>query len=468
MKHFGDIIIGSGQGGNPLAIALARSGSRVALIESDHVGGTCINYGCTPTKTMVASARVAHLLRRAEDYGVQAGQVRVDLEKVRERKRSIVRDFRSGSEKRIEEQDGLTLLRGTARFAGPKALEVTLASGATEELEGGRIFIDTGTRPAVPPLKGLQEIDYLDSSSIMELEEVPGHLMIIGGGYVGLEFGQMFRRFGSEVSIVQRGAQLLPREDLDVAEEILKILKEEGIEVLLDSEPVAVRREPDRGSHVDTSGSVVLTVAAGEKQQEIRGTHVLIAAGRLPNTDALCLDAAGVRTDSRGFVQVNERLETSAEGVYALGDVKGGPAFTHISYDDFRILQTNLLEGGRRTVEDRPVPYTVFTDPQLGRVGLSEREARDRGLEYRVAKIPMSWVARALETDETRGLIKALVARDGDQILGCAALGIEGGEIMAIIQTAMMGGLPYTALRDGVFAHPSLSESLNTLFANLQ
>ena len=459
MQEYECIVIGSGQGGTPLARTLAGAGKSTALVEERHVGGTCVNEGCTPTKTMVASARVAYLAGRAGDYGVVTGAVTVDMKAVRKRKRDIVESFRSGSEKRLEEQKNLSLLRGRARFVAPRTLEVESDDGSSLQLKGGQIFIDTGTRPALPPLPGLDKIEYLDSTSIMELEEIPSHLLVIGGGYVGLEFGQMFRRFGSEVSIVQRRSQLLPREDPDVADEVLKILREDGIEVLLDSDARSVRR--------DSSGGAVLEVEAAGKQRELRCSHLLIAAGRVPNTDSLDLDKTGVDTDNRGFITVNERLETSAPGVYALGDVKGGPAFTHISYDDFRVLQANLLGEGGRTTHDRPVPYVVYIDPQLGRVGLSETQARDKGLRYKVAKIPMSWVARALEVDEPRGLMKAVVDEDSGRILGCAILGIQGGEIMGALQLAMMGQLPYTALRDGVFAHPTLAESLNTLFGSL-
>ena len=460
MKEYQSIIIGSGQGGTPLAVALAEAGKTTALVENRHVGGTCVNEGCTPTKTMVASARVAYLARRAADYGVLTGDVRVDLKRVRERKRAIVESFRSGSEGRLEKQENLSLIRGTARFSAPRTLEVVTAEGDRIQLRGEQVFIDTGTRTSLPRLPGIGEIDCLDSTSIMELAELPRHLLVIGGGYIGVEFGQMFRRFGAQVTIVQRGPQLLAREDPDVAEEVHKILQEDGIEILLDGTPLAVRRDGPR--------EITLSVACSGGERQLRASHLLAAAGRVPDTAGLDLGKAGVETDSRGFVRVNERLETTAPGVYALGDVKGGPAFTHISYDDYRILRANLLEGGRRTVNDRPVPYTVFIDPQLGRVGLSEREAKDRGLRYRVAKIPMSRVARALEVDESRGLIKALVEEKGERILGCAVLGIEGGELMAALQIAMMGGLPYSALRDGVFAHPCLSESLNTLFASLQ
>jgi pyruvate/2-oxoglutarate dehydrogenase complex dihydrolipoamide dehydrogenase (E3) component len=296
----------------------------------------------------------------------------------------------------------------------------------------------------------------LNSTTIMELDEVPDHLLVLGGSYVGLEFAQMFRRFGSEVTVVQRSGQLMGREDADVAEAVAEIMRQDGIEVLLGTQTQRAAQE---------DGKILLTLNTSEGERTLEGSHLLVAAGRPPNTETLNLEAAGVETDRRGQIEVNERLETSAEGVWALGDVKGGPAFTHISYDDFRIIRTNLLEGRDATIADRKVPYTVFIDPQLGRAGLSEQEARERGLNVRVAKIPMTYVSRAVEVDEPRGFMKAVVDADTDQILGCAILGVEGGEVAAMLQIAMMGGVPYTTLRDTVFAHPTLSESLNTLFA---
>lgn len=452
------VIIGAGQAGGPLAGALARAGRRTALIERTHVGGTCINDGCTPTKTMVASARVAYLARRAADYGVRAGPVRVDMAAVRERKRNVVASFRSGSEHRITSTPGLDLVRGEARFLTPSAVEVR-GEGGTRRLTAPLIFINTGGRPARPALPGLDGVPALDSTSVMELAELPHHLLILGGGYIGLEFGQMFARFGSRVTIVQRAAQLVPREDVDVADEIHKILCDDGVEVLLDTKAASVERVAD--------DRIRFVVRSGGGERGLIGSHLLLATGRTPNTEALDLRAAGVSTDHNGFIKVNERLETSVPGVYALGDVKGGPAFTHISYDDFRIIRTNLLEGGNASTRDRVVPNTVFIDPQLGRIGLSETEARAMGRAIRVAKLPMSYVARALEMDESRGFMKAVLDAGTDQILGAAILGIEGGELMAAVELAMLGKLPYTVLRDAVFAHPTLAEAFNNLFATL-
>ena len=457
-SHYDAVIIGSGQAGSPLSTTLAGAGWKTALIEREHVGGTCINEGCTPTKTMVASARVAYLARRAADYGVQTGPVKVDLTQVRQRKRDIVESFRGGSRRRIENTPGLDLLMGQGRFTGPKTVEVQFDDGTTQQLTADKIFINTGARPFIPPIEGLADVPFLDSTSIMELGERPEHLLILGGGYIGVEFGQMFRRFGSPVTLVQRGGQLLKREDPDVAEEVAKILREDGIEVLLNTSTLRVAGAAD--------GRVQLIVRIGEKERVLEGSHLLVATGRAPNTEWLNPSAAGVKTDERGFIHVNERLETNVPGIYALGDVKGGPAFTHIAYDDFRIIRANLLQGSDATIADRLVPYVVFMDPQLGRVGLNEKQAQGRAV--RVAKMPMNYVARALEVDEPRGLMKAIVDAETDQILGCTILGIEGGEVMTILQMAMMGGLPYTALRDGIFAHPTLAESLNNLFGTLE
>ncbi|MDQ3327823.1 MAG: mercuric reductase [Chloroflexota bacterium] len=456
-QQYDAIVIGSGQAGGPLATALVGAGRKTALIEREHVGGTCINEGCTPSKTMVASARVAHLARRGADYGVHTGAVRIAMDTVRRRKRDMVESFRTGSESRITE-GGVDLLDGEARFTGPKEIAVRLKDGETLHLHADLVVLNVGARPAVPPVEGIEDVPYLNSTTIMELNSVPERLLILGGGYIGLEFAQMFRRFGSEVTIVQRGKQLLSREDEDIAAEVAKILREDGIEVLLETDAQRVETAGD--------GDVRLTVRSGEEELQITGSHLLAGVGRTPNTDVLNLEAAGVETDKKGYVRVNERLETSAPGVYALGDVKGGPAFTHVSYDDFRVLEANLLDGGDRTTTDRVIPYTVFIDPQLGRVGLSETQAREQGKKIRVAKIPMSSVARALETDEPRGLMKAVVDAETEEILGAAVLGLEGGEVAAMLQIAMMGKLPYTALRDGVFSHPTLSESLNSLFGS--
>lgn len=455
--HYDVAVIGSGQGGGPLANAFAQAGRKTVLIEREHVGGTCINEGCTPTKTMVASARVAYLARRGADYGVHTGTVTVDLAKVRERKRAIVESFRSGSERRTRATEGLDLLMGEGRFTGAKSLEVRLNEGGTVQITAATICINVGARPTIPDLPGLDSVRYLTSTSIMELDTVPEHLLVLGGGYIGLEFGQMFRRFGSAVTIVQRGERLLGREDADVADEVAKILREDGIDVLLNTSALSVEKRGDE---------IALTVVTPEGERVLVGDQLLVAVGRTPNSAALNPEAAGLALDKAGYIMVNERLETNVSGIYALGDVKPGPAFTHIAYDDFRILRTNLLEAGNRTTANRDVPYTAFIDPQLARIGMSEEEARRSGRPIRVAKMPMSWVARALEVDETRGLMKAIVDTESGKILGATVLGIEGGELMSMMQIAMMGGLHYTVLKDATLAHPTLAESLNNLFSN--
>jgi pyruvate/2-oxoglutarate dehydrogenase complex dihydrolipoamide dehydrogenase (E3) component len=401
---------------------------------------------------------VAYLARRAADYGVHIGPVSVDIQKVRQRKRDIVNTFRSGIQRRIEATSNLDLVFGEASFSGSKSIIVRSKDGEST-FSADRIFINAGTRASRPKVEGLEQITYLDNVSVMELGEVPNHLLVLGGGYIGLEFGQLFRRLGSKVSVIQSRKQLLAGEDPDVAEEVTKILRQDGVEIFLDT----------KAARVEKAGGVIsLQVSDQSKSATLTGSHLLVAAGRVPNSDMLNLQAAGVETDNRGFVRVNDRLETTAKAIYALGDIKGGPAFTHISYDDFRILRANLLENKEASTKDRQVPYCLFIDPQLGRVGITESEARAQGREIRVAKLPMTSVARALEVDETRGFIKAVVDAKTNQILGAAVLGIEGGEIMSMLETAMMGKLPYTALRDATYAHPTLAESLNSLFMAME
>jgi pyruvate/2-oxoglutarate dehydrogenase complex dihydrolipoamide dehydrogenase (E3) component len=456
------IVIGTSRGGKFLPIAFAQAGQQVALIECDHLGGVCINVGCTPTKTMIASARVASLARRGADYGVHTGPVSVDLHAVRQRKQAIVEEGRRNFESRLsaaqETTHGLDLLQGEVHFLAPKTLEVRLTSGETRQITAPLIFINAGARPAPLTIQGAECVCALNSSSIMELDTLPDHLFVIGGGYVGLEFGQMFRRFGSQVTLIQRNPRLLPREDEDVCEAIAEIFRQDGITVLTGTTPEQVEQR---------DGHLHLTVRTPQGEQQLIGSHLLAAVGRIPNTEALTLEAAGIHLDEKGYIQVNERLETNVPGIYALGDVKGGPAFTHVTYNDYRILRTNLLEHGNASTQDRVVPSTIFIDPQLGRVGLNEQEARAQGRQFRVAKLPMNQVSRAIETGETRGFMKAIVDAQTQQILGCAMLCLEGGELMTIIQVAMMGKLPYTALKEGIFTHPTLAEGLNTLFMTL-
>jgi pyruvate/2-oxoglutarate dehydrogenase complex dihydrolipoamide dehydrogenase (E3) component len=454
-ERYDAIILGAGQGGVPLARALAEAGRRTLLVEATHVGGTCINEGCTPTKTMVASARVAYLARRAADYGVGTGAITVDMRRVRQRKRDIVESFRGGSERRLRETANLTLLMASARFTGPRQIEARTLDGSLRGFGADLIVINTGGRPALPAIDGIDDVPWLDSTTIMELDVVPEHLLVVGGGYIGLEFGQMMRRFGSRVTIVQRAPVLLPREDGDICGAMAEIMRQDGLDLRLGATVSSLR--PAAG------GGALATLSTDGAALAV--SHVLVAAGRVPNTEALDCGSAGVALAPGGFVQVNERLETSAPDIYAIGDVKGGPAFTHISYDDFRILRTNLLENGSATTRDRLVPYTLFTDPQLGRIGLTEDEARRRGLAVDVYVMPMSHVARALEVDEPRGLMKAIVDRASGRILGAAVLGIEGGEIMGIFEVAMMGGVTFDRLREATFAHPTTAEALNNLFA---
>ena len=457
-ETFDAVIIGAGQAAKPLAIALGQAGWKTAVIERKHVGGSCINFGCTPTKAMAASARVAYLARRAADYGVRTGAVEVDLASVLQRRNAIVRSFRDSAQKALEGADNVELIFGHAAFEGPHALAVRLNAGGSRRLAAGHIFINTGTRAAIPPIPGLDRVPLLDASSIQELDTLPSHLLVIGGSYIGLEFAQMFRRFGSQVSIVHRGPQLLSREDPDVAEAVRKILVEDGLKVYLEAD--VLDAGPGEGGD-----QVVLNLQLPPGPMRLPGSHVLVATGRIPNADDLKLAAAGVETDAAGYIKTNERLETNVPGIYAMGDVKGEPQFTHIAYDDYRVLKANLLEHGHATVSGRPVPYAVFIDPQLGRIGLTEAQAKESGRRILVARLLMSHVARALETDEPHGFMKAVVDAETGLILGAAVLGLEGGELMAMLQLAMMGDIPYPRLRDAIFAHPTLAESLNTLFA---
>ena len=456
-ERFDAIVIGTGQGGGPLSGSMADAAWNVAVIEREHVGGTCINVGCSPTKTMVASARVAYLAQRAADYGVNTGSITIDQKVVRQRKQNIVDSFSNGSRNALLRRETLELIMGEGSFTSPNEVTVELLDGGVRALTAEKIFVNTGARPAIPQIEGLEQVPYLTSSTIMELDSVPEHLMVLGGGYIGMEFGQMFRRFGAEVTIVERKARMMPREDPDVCGEAAKIFEEDGITLRLGLEPTRVALE---------GGQIQVSLGA-DQAEVITGSHLLVATGRTPNSDALNLEAAGLETDERGFIQVNDRFETGVPGVYAFGDVTGPPMFTHIAYDHYRILRANLLEGGDDSNTGRQVPYTVFIDPQLARVGLSEEEAGKAGLNYKVATMPMAHVARAIEVDETRGMMKAIVDADTQQILGCAVLGIEGGEIMSMMQIAMMGRIPYPVLQNAIFAHPTLAESLNNLFGKI-
>ncbi len=454
MSNFDAIVIGSGQAGNPLAHKLADHGWTVALIEKEHLGGTCVNTGCTPTKTMIASAQVAHYARNAAKWGVRTAQVQADLPKIVARKDQVVQQWRSGQERKVRERKTLTLFRGHARFVGPHRLRV-----GDQELQSERIFINTGTRTDIPDLEGLASVDFLTNASIMQLSEVPEHLLVLGGGYIGLEFGQMFRRFGSRVTVVHRSDHILPREDADVTQELQKALESEGIDFLLSTQATRVARQ---------DGRIALSVKSGSGQRTVIGTHLLVATGRRPNTDELGLEKAGVDMDSHGFVRVDHRLETSVPGIWALGDVKRGPAFTHISYNDFQIVYGNLIDGKNLTTDHRLVPYSVFTDPQLGRVGMTEKEARATGRRLKIGKIPMGWVARAIERDETAGIMKIVVDAETDHVLGAAILGTEGGELVQILSTVMLAGAPYTLLKGAIYIHPTLAEGFWTLMEDVK
>lgn len=481
-KSVSALIIGSGQSGTPLAVALAQSGRSTILIERSHLGGTCVNVGCTPTKTMIASGRVAHLASRAGEYGIfqrEVGQGIVPvafMERVRKRKREIVGRWRGGSEKRVEGVEGLEVLRGEARFVGERIVRVVLSGsgerGEEVEIEGEEVFVDVGERPAEVNLEGLSTVEgsrVLDSTSVMELAVVPERLIVLGGGYIGLEFGQLFRRLGSEVVVVQRGRQLLPREDQEIAQALQDICQEEGIEVILNATATQLSPRGNHGSPIllqyrNTNGSI----------SELFGSHLLLAAGRTPNTDSLDLSAAGIKSTPRGHIIVSPTLQTSAPNVYALGDCHGGPAFTHVSYDDYRIVRANLIDrvnpSASTAQRENQVPYVVYTDPQLGHVGLHEAEAKAKfpDRQIKTATMPMGSVARAVETAETRGLMKAVVDGESGAILGFTCLGIEGGEVMSMVQVAMMGELPWWKLRDAVFAHPTLAEGLNNLWGYLK
>ena len=445
------IVIGSGQAGVPLATRFAEAGKKVLVIERKNLGGTCINYGCTPTKTMVASARAAHVARRAGRLGVRTGEVQVDLGAVVDRKTEIVRQWRAGVQGRLEGHgERLQWQHGHARFVGPREIQV---GGTTHTAE--IVIINTGARHVQPRLPGLDQIPALDNASIMELRQVPEHLVILGGGYIACEFGQMFRRFGAEVSIVQRGEHLLGREDPDVAEALEQVFRDEGIQLCLDNEGKAVARHA-RG--------VELTL---EKGKALVGSHLLVAVGRQPNTDELGCEAAGIRLGARKEILVDEHYRTSSPGVYAVGDCIGGPQFTHTSWDDHRILYDLLLGRSQRGREGRLVPYTVFTDPQVARVGLSEAEAKEAGIPYEVATLPYASIARAIEVDETAGLMKLLIDPKTEKILGAAMVGLEAGELIHIFVALMQAGSTARPLVDAQAVHPTLAEGVQSLVMSL-
>jgi len=450
------LILGSGGGGKLMAWHMARSGRRTVVVERKWIGGSCPNVACLPSKNEIRSAEVAHLARVGAEFGVMTGPVKVDMAKVRERKRKMVEAQIAAHLKNYNES-GAELIMGTGRFVGPKTLEVSLNDGGERTLTGAQVFINVGTHAGMPNIPGLEAAKPMTHIEALELDVLPAHLIVIGGGYSGLELAQAFRRFGSEVTIVEAGPQLMGKEDADASHEIRRILAEEGIEIHVPAELLKVSGQS--GNAV----GIALRTSSGERG--IEGSHILVATGRVPNTAGAGLDKAGVQLDERGFVKVNERLETSAANVWALGDCAGSPLFTHISEDDFRIVRDNLA-GGKRNTRDRLVPYCMFTDPPLAHVGLSEREAERLGVKTRVARLPMKAVLRAQATGQTEGFMKALVADGDDRILGFTMIGAQAGEVMAVIHTAMMAGLPYTKLRDADLAHPTFAEGLGFLFAN--
>ena len=455
-EQYDVLILGSGGGGKLMAWHMAQSGRRTAVVERKWIGGSCPNVACLPSKNEIRSAEVAHFARRGADFGVMTGPVKIVMAKVRERKREMVDALVAAHLKNYKES-GAELIMGTGRFVAPKTLEVDLNDGGKRTLSGAQVFINVGTRAAIPNVPGLEAVKPMTHIEALDLDVLPAHLIVIGGGYSGLELAQAYRRFGAEVTIVEAGPQVMGREDADASHEIRRILTEEGIDIHVPAELLKVSGQ--------SGNAVSVALRTGSGERSIEGSHILVAAGRVPNTAGAGLDKAGVELDQRGFVKVNERLETTAADVWALGDCAGSPLFTHISEDDFRIVRDNLA-GGKRSTRDRLVPYCMFTDPPLAHVGLSEREAERFGVKTRIARLPMKAVLRAQATGETEGFMKALVADGDDRILGFTMVGAQAGEVMAVVQTAMMAGLPYTRLRDADLTHPTFAEGLGFLFAN--
>ncbi|WP_231460261.1 mercuric reductase [Pedobacter sp. Leaf132] len=459
MKHFDAIIIGAGQAGVPLAKKLAEAGKKTAIIEKRMVGGTCINDGCTPTKAMIASAKLAHQARNSDELGVETGAIKVNFKKIKARKDAIVRQFRNSAEEGVNSTKGLTLFMGEARFSGKKEITISLNTGGEEVLTADWIFINTGGKTVIPEIEGLNEIEYLTSTSIMELEEIPEHLLVVGGNYIGLEFGQMFSRFGSKVTILEKSASIIAKEDADVSASLTEILEAEKIQVITNAQLLKFSSKK--------KNEIIAEFKSGKDNEKLKVSHVLVATGRIPQTEVLNLSQCGINVDEKGYIVINNKLETNVKGIFALGDVTPGPAFTHFAYNDYTIVYRNLIEGANYSIKGRPIPYCMFTDPQLGRIGISEKDAKAQKLDYKVAVLPMSYVARGIETGETLGLMKAIVDTKSKKILGAAILASEGGEIMSVLQLAMEGGITYDKIRYCVFAHPTYSESLNNLFMKL-
>lgn len=457
---YDDIVIGGGKAGKTLAPALVADGRKTALVERrlTMIGGGCINIACIPTKTMVASAEVAHTVRNSAAYGVKADAPTVNLAEVIQRKRSVVESARAANLHNLETALGQDLIIGTARFIAPKTIEVTTTEGKPRYLTAERLFINTGTRPLIPALLGLQETGFLTSESIMELEQLPEHLMILGSGYIGLEFAQMFRRFGSRVTVIGQSEHVLSSQDPDIAIAVQTLLERDGIDFLLKAKVL----------NVDRAGSeTVVHTQVGDREINLQGSHLLLAVGRTPNSDSLNLAAAGVEADARGFIPVNDRLETNVPGIWALGDINGGPQYTHIALDDYRIIKANLIDGGNRSRSDRPIPSCLFIDPELAHVGLTETEAQQQGYAIRVAKLEAAAIPRARTLGQADGVLKAIVDSETGLILGCSLLCHAAGEVISTVQMVMQAQMPYTVLRDGILTHPTMTEGLNLLFAKL-
>ncbi len=454
-EHFDLVILGSGQGGKQLAWKLAKSGKTVAVVERRWVGGSCPAVACIPSKNELWSARVSHVVRHAPEFGTLVGDVRTDMRKVLRRKQDMV-EREIAIHLQAYKESGAELIMGVGRFVGPKTIEVALNDGGARTLDGDEIVLKLGSHAAIPGIPGLEAARPLTHIEALELDYPPPHLLVLGGGYVGIETAQTFRRFGSRVTIIEPGSQPMGREDRDVAQEIHAVLTGEGVEVVLNADPVSVR-----GLSGD---AVAVTVRTADGERTIEGSDLMVAVGRVPNTADIGLDKTQVELDRRGFIRVNERLQTTAPGIWAIGECAGSPQFTHISVDDFRIVADNMAGGNRRT-DDRQVPYVMFTDPPLAHVGLSEIEAQRQGVPGRVARLPMRQVLRTEATDEKTGFMKAVVSASDDRILGFTMIGAEAGEVLAVVQTAMMAGLPYTKLRDAVISHLTMAEGLGFLFA---
>ena len=453
IDKFEFLVLGSGEAGKYLAWTMAKAGHRTAVVERRWIGGSCPNIACLPSKDVIWSAKVASLSGRGPEFGLPSAST-VDMAAVRRRKRKMVEDMVNVHLDRYK-QSNVQLIMGEGRFVGPKRLEVKTNDGTVRLVEGDRVFLNVGTHAAIPDIPGLRDANPLTHIEALELDRIPDHLIVLGGGYIGLELSQAMRRFGSRVTVIQRGGQIASREDSDVGQALLQLFQEEGVEVLLNTHVVDV---------AGTSGMEVnVTVQTSEKKMTLRASDLLVATGRIPNTDGIGLELTGVELDARGYVKVNEELQTTASGVWALGECAGSPQFTHVSFDDFRVVR-DTLAGKKRTTKNRLVPFCMFTDPELARVGLNEKEARSRGLAYRLCKLPMTANLRARTLSETRGFMKALIAKESDQILGFTMFGIEAGEVISVAQTAMLGEMPYTVMRDAIYTHPTIAEGLNVLF----